>query len=78
METEGTTNQGAYRDTLEDLNSIDFNINKATNETNSPNILFINFHNTLLLLPTFNHSRDEYASSNEPLALDYVQMFCHT
>ena len=44
METEGTTNQGAYRDTLEDLNSIDFNINKATNETNSPNINKANFN----------------------------------
>ena len=33
---------------------------KKNNQTNSPNILFVNFHNTLRLLPTSNHSRDEY------------------
>ena len=44
MEAEGATSQGTYRDALEDLNSIDYNINKATNQTNSPNINKANFN----------------------------------
>ena len=44
MEAAGTTNQGSYRDAVEDLNSIDFNVNKATNQTNSPNINKANFN----------------------------------
>ena len=44
MEAAGTTNQGSYRDAVEDLNSIDFNVNKATNQTNSANINKANFN----------------------------------
>ena len=38
LETQGRTNQGSYRDAVQDLNSIDFNINKITTNTNSPRI----------------------------------------
>jgi len=38
LEKEGRINEGAYHDTVQDLNSIDFNINKTTTNTNSPRI----------------------------------------
>jgi hypothetical protein len=44
LEKSGQTNQGAYADTLQDLNSIDFNVPKIATETNSPGINKANFN----------------------------------
>ena len=38
LEKEGATNQVVYNDTIQDLKAIDFNVNKATTATNSPNV----------------------------------------
>ena len=38
LEKEGATKQGVYNDTLQDLQALDFNVNKATTATNSKNV----------------------------------------
>jgi hypothetical protein len=38
LEKEGKTTQGSYKDGVQDLNAIDFAINKTTTSVNSPNI----------------------------------------
>ena len=38
LEKTGRTNQGAYTDAVQDLNSLDFNVNKLSTEVNSPGI----------------------------------------
>ena len=38
FEDKGITNQGAYRDIVQDLNAVDFAVNKTATSVNSPNI----------------------------------------
>ena len=38
LETQGRTNQGSYRDAVQDLNAIDFSVSKTATSVNSPNI----------------------------------------
>ena len=59
LEEEGLTNQGAYADVLQDLNSIDFNINKLSTETNSPGINKSGFNrNETTLAEDLNNVKD--------------------
>ena len=44
LEKSGNTNQGAYADTLQDLNSLDFNVPKVATEANAPGINKANFN----------------------------------
>ena len=44
LEKSGQTNQGIYADTLQDLNSLDFNVPKVATEANAPGINKANFN----------------------------------
>ncbi len=44
LEKSGNTNQGIYSDTLQDLNSLDFNVPKVATEANAPGINKANFN----------------------------------
>ena len=59
LEQEGATNQGIYADTIQDLNSIDFSINKLSTETNSPGINKAGFNkNETTLAEDINYVKD--------------------
>ena len=59
LEQEGATNQGIYADTIQDLNSIDFSINKLSTETNSPGINKSSFNkNESTLAEDINYVKD--------------------
>ena len=59
LEQEGATNQGIYADTIQDLNSIDFSINKLSTETNSPGINKASFNkNESTLAEDINYVKD--------------------
>ena len=44
LEKDGATNQGVYADTLQDLNSLDFNVPKIATEANTPGVNKANFN----------------------------------
>ena len=44
LEKTGQTNQGAYSDTIQDLNSLDYNVPKVATEANAPGINKANFN----------------------------------
>ena len=59
LEKSGQTNQGAYTDAVQDLNSIDFNVNKATTSVNSPRIEKATFNkNETKLAEDLNNVKD--------------------
>lgn len=59
LEKEGVTNQGIYADTIQDLNSLDFSINKLSTETNSPGINKAGFNkNETTLAEDINYVKD--------------------
>lgn len=59
LEQEGVTNQGVYADTIQDLNSLDFSINKLSTETNSPGINKAGFNkNETTLAEDINYVKD--------------------
>ena len=59
LEKEGKINQGVYADTVQDLNSIDFNVNKATTSVNSPRIEKATFNkNETKLAEDLNNVKD--------------------
>ena len=59
LEKEGATNQGVYADTLQDLNSLDFSINKLSTETNSSGINKTGFNrNETTLAEDLNNIKD--------------------
>ena len=59
LEKEGRINEGVYADTVQDLNSIDFNVNKATTSVNSPRIEKATFNkNETKLAEDLNNVKD--------------------
>ena len=59
LEKEGRINEGVYADTVQDLNSIDFNVNKATTSINSPRIEKATFNkNETKLAEDLNNVKD--------------------
>ena len=59
LEKTGQTNQGVYADTLQDLNSLDFNVNKISTDTNAPGVNKAEFNrNESKLAEDLNNVKD--------------------
>ena len=59
LEKTGRTNQGAYADAVQDLNSLDFNVNKISTDTNAPGVNKAEFNrNESKLAEDLNNVKD--------------------